>query len=148
MTDVGASMIDQNKTVADPESAAYGFFDNGTFLFTSSGGFSNIYPIPDYQQAAVSSYFENYDPGYPYYELTGGFDASKVGNGIYNRIGHGIPDVSANGKYLPVIIPFTSIIAMPCPTGGSPCLCSACAMPVSFTPLRKLPKRPSRCCLP
>ena len=97
LTNVGATMVNPNATVNDPESAAFEFFDNGTFLFTSSGGFSNIYPVPQYQQSAVDSYFANYNPPYPYYELTGGFDASKIGDGIYNRIGHGIPDVSANG---------------------------------------------------
>lgn len=90
-------MISPNSTVDQPESAAFSFFDNGTFLFTSSGGFSNIYPVPDYQKSAVDSYFANYNPPYPYYELLGGFNASAAGNGIYNRIGHGIPDVAANG---------------------------------------------------
>ena len=95
-------MISPNRTVRDPESAAFGFFSNGTFLFTSSGGFSNIYPVPKYQKAAVSEYFANYNPPYPYYSLLGGFNATKAGNGIYNRIGHGIPDVSANGLFIGV----------------------------------------------
>ena len=30
--------------------------------------------------------------------MLGGFNASKAGNGIYNRIGHGIPDVAALGQ--------------------------------------------------
>ena len=63
--------------------------EDGSFLFTSSGGFSNIYAIPDYQKSAVDSYFANYNPPYPYYEQLGGFNASSVGDGIYNRIGHG-----------------------------------------------------------
>ena len=30
--------------------------------------------------------------------MLGGFNASKAGNGVYNRIGHGIPDVAALGQ--------------------------------------------------
>ena len=86
----------------DPETAAFGLFDNGSFVFTSSGGFSNIYPVPDYQKSAIDNYFANHNPPYPYYELLGGFNASAAGNGIYNRIGHGIPDVSANGMNIGV----------------------------------------------
>ena len=97
-------MVSPNRTVYQPESAAYGFFNNGTVLFTSSGGFSNIYPVPQYQKAAVNAYFANHNPPYPYYSLTGGFNASKAGNGIYNRIGHGIPDVAANGQFIGIYV--------------------------------------------
>jgi len=97
---VGATFVVPNHTVFQPESAVFGLFNNGTFVFTSSGGFSNIYPVPKYQKKAVSTYFANHNPPYPYYKLLGGFDQSKAGKGIYNRIGHGIPDVSANGLYI------------------------------------------------
>lgn len=79
-----------------PETAAWEYF--GPDLFTSSGGFSNIYSIPAYQASAVARYFEIANPPYPYYEILGGFNASKAGNGIYNRIGHGVPDVAALGQ--------------------------------------------------
>jgi len=100
VTNVGATTIAPNHTVYSPETAAWEYFGHGnnTSLFTSSGGFSNIYPIPAYQAAAVAQYFEITKPTYPYYEMLGGFNASKAGNGVYNRIGHGIPDVAALGQ--------------------------------------------------
>jgi tripeptidyl-peptidase-1 len=102
LTNVGGTTIAPNHTVWQPETAAYEFFRNGTSLYTSSGGFSNIYPIPSYQASAVARYFEIAKPSYPYYEMTGGFNISKAGNGIYNRIGHGIPDVAAIGQNLAI----------------------------------------------
>ena len=100
ITNVGATMIDPGNTPFDPESGAFAFFSNGTFLFTSGGGFSNIYPVPGYQKKAVDTYFKKHNPPYPFYKLLNGFDINKVGNGIYNRIGHGIPDVAANGVFI------------------------------------------------
>jgi tripeptidyl-peptidase-1 len=87
--------------------------------YSSGGGFSNIYPIPDFQAAAVKTYFEEHDPGYKYYSNlsadTGDIKLlpdinALVGStgGIYNRIGRGIPDVSANGDNIAVsfLVPF------------------------------------------
>lgn len=64
--------------------------------FPSGGGFSNIYPIPDYQAAAVANYFANTPPPYPFYSSTNN-DSFGAGGGIYNRNGRGYPDVSAVG---------------------------------------------------
>ncbi|KAJ4856853.1 pro-kumamolisin, activation domain-containing protein [Trichoderma breve] len=71
----------------------------GAELFASGGGFSNYFPVPDYQKAAVKSYFAKHDPGHPYYIANS--DASNIGEhgGIYNRAGRGIPDISANGAH-------------------------------------------------
>ncbi|KAL1985429.1 hypothetical protein VTN96DRAFT_7872 [Rasamsonia emersonii] len=67
-----------------------------TSRFGSGGGFSNIYPQPDYQKDAVTNYFNTAKPSYPYYETT--YNQSVGANGgIYNRIGRGYPDVSAIG---------------------------------------------------
>lgn len=60
--------------------------------FSSGGGFSNIYPMPSYQQAAVENYLTNHNPGYPSYAGNASF-----GTGLYNRAGRAYPDVSANG---------------------------------------------------
>ena len=30
--------------------------------FTSGGGFSNVFARPEYQDSAVTTYFDNYDP--------------------------------------------------------------------------------------
>jgi len=89
-------------TDAQPESAV---LDPDPPPYSSGGGFSNVYPIPDYQSKAIATYFESYNPPYPYYSALSPDSSSPpdiaaiVGNstGIYNRIGRGIPDVSANG---------------------------------------------------
>ena len=64
--------------------------------FPSGGGFSNIYPIPSYQAAAVATYFATSPPPYPFYSST---DNNSFGanGGIYNRNGRGYPDISAVG---------------------------------------------------
>jgi len=83
--------------------------------YSSGGGFSNIYPIPKYQASAVSTFFEKHNPPYPYYSaLSADTEDIKLlpdigalagsSGGIYNRIGRGIPDVSANGDNIAVSI--------------------------------------------
>lgn len=74
-----------------------------TKSFGSGGGFSNIYPRPDYQKDAVANYFNTAKPTYPYYETT--YNASVGDNGgIYNRIGRGYPDVSAIGDNVAIFV--------------------------------------------
>ncbi|OPB46007.1 protease s8 tripeptidyl peptidase [Trichoderma guizhouense] len=96
LTNVGATKVYPGKTVHDPESAV--FDPSPSFNYSSGGGFSNIYPIPKYQQSAVANYFKKYNPSYPYYE-NGQYQNST---GIYNRNGRGIPDVAANGDNIAV----------------------------------------------
>ena len=67
-----------------------------TTRFPSGGGFSNIYPIPSYQAAAVANYFATSNPPYPYYSSTNN-DSFGANGGIYNRNGRGYPDISAVG---------------------------------------------------
>jgi tripeptidyl-peptidase I len=45
----------------------------------------------------LATYFAKHDPGHPYYSANE--DATNIGEngGIYNRIGRGFPDISANG---------------------------------------------------
>ncbi|RYG68943.1 hypothetical protein EON64_03960 [archaeon] len=50
-------------------------------IITSGGGFSNLYPTPDYQQAAVTSYLTS--------------TLSSPPQGGYNRGGRAYPDISA-----------------------------------------------------
>lgn len=81
--------------------------------FSSGGGFSNIYPIPDYQAKFVAKFFDEHNPPYPYYSALSndtdniqtlpdiGALAGSTG-GIYNRIGRGIPDVAAVGDNIAV----------------------------------------------
>jgi tripeptidyl-peptidase-1 len=51
----------------------------------SGGGFSNIFPLPAYQSAAVKSYFTNHLPPYT---------SAQYNNSQQTR---GFPDISANG---------------------------------------------------
>ncbi len=102
ITSVGATQLQLNQTINDPESAMQVNYDDLPPNFASSGGFSNYFPAPSYQVAAVSSYFAHHEPGHPYYIANE--DASNIGagGGIYNRAGRGIPDVSANGASFPL----------------------------------------------
>jgi tripeptidyl-peptidase-1 len=87
VTAVGGTEVSPGKTVQDPEVA----------WPHSGGGFSNFFSSPSYQQAAVTSYFTNSDPGYKYYS---GADKLGANNGIYNRSGRAYPDVSANANLI------------------------------------------------
>lgn len=55
MTNVGATKLYPGQTVLDPESAVVDpVGEPYSIAFSSGGGFSNIYPIPDYQAEAVA----------------------------------------------------------------------------------------------
>ena len=57
--------------------------------FPSGGGFSNFFPRPSYQDAAVKAFFKSAEaPTYPFYTT------ADIGDGIYNRSGRG-------SKFLP-----------------------------------------------
>ncbi|KAL5329892.1 hypothetical protein ACEPPN_003412 [Leptodophora sp. 'Broadleaf-Isolate-01'] len=89
LTAVGGTTLPQGANVkTDAETAVT--------RFGSGGGFSNIYPRPAYQQAAVSAYLANYPPPYKSYS---GVDNMNIGagGGIYNKDGRGYPDVSSVG---------------------------------------------------
>lgn len=95
ITSVGGTMLYANQTVYDAESVMNVDLGGTAVNFSSAGGFSNYYPQPAYQKAAVAKYFETADPGYPYYAE---FDVDvNTTTGLYNRIGRAYPDVAANG---------------------------------------------------
>lgn len=114
ITAVGATRLYPNDTVKDPESAmqvnltAFNLMTGsgpvGTpyDFFATGGGFSNYFTPPSYQAKAVADYLKLDLPfqSLPYYKVNA--DATNVGEngGVYNRIGRGYPDVSANGAYL------------------------------------------------
>ncbi|KAI1868901.1 hypothetical protein JX265_006880 [Neoarthrinium moseri] len=111
LTNVGATKVYRGYTVFEPESAV---FDPGRVNYSSGGGFSNIYPVPDYQKIAVDRFFKDHEPVYPAYSgLIADADnytlpniTALAGNsgGIYNRMGRGIPDVAANGDNIAIFI--------------------------------------------
>lgn len=59
-----------------------------TDRFPSGGGFSNIYPQPDWQASAVNNYLEFYNT-YPTYSIVNKTEPTdkKAGPGIFNRAG-------------------------------------------------------------
>lgn len=79
VTSVGATQIKLGNTVDDPEEAVD---PDNIYAFSSGGGFSNVFPIPDYQAEAVSTF------------LNGGVLPPAY---TYNASGRAFPDVSANG---------------------------------------------------
>ena len=78
ITSVGATQIVPGASVTQPEEACE------TVIF-SGGGFSNVFPLPSYQAAAVGNFFKNFPPPYT---------AQQYNNSQQTR---GFPDVSANG---------------------------------------------------
>ena len=95
ITTVGGTMIYPDQTVNDPESVMHVNLGGTNSNFSSAGGFSNYFPRPAYQEAAVENYFKKANLAYPYYsEFSVDVNTTK---GLYNRIGRAYPDVSANG---------------------------------------------------
>jgi tripeptidyl-peptidase I len=95
VTSVGGTMLYPDQTIHTPESVMHANLSLAAQNFTSSGGFSNYFPQPKYQRAAVEGYFETAKLPYPSYAEFGvNFSTAK---GLYNRIGRAYPDVSANG---------------------------------------------------
>ncbi|EIW80494.1 subtilisin-like protein [Coniophora puteana RWD-64-598 SS2] len=85
VTSVGATQVNPNSTVLEPEGAC-------EQVIYSGGGFSNHFALPAYQKAAVDSYFANHNPPYS--------------GAVYNnsRTSRGLPDLSANGANYVVAI--------------------------------------------
>ncbi|KAF8993522.1 subtilisin-like protein [Cyathus striatus] len=78
MTAVGATQVNPGSTVNDPEGAC-------EQVIFSGGGFSNIFPMPSYQAAAVSGFLKNHPPP---------FTSAQFNNSGNVRA---FPDLSANG---------------------------------------------------
>ncbi|KAF8879105.1 subtilisin-like protein [Gymnopilus junonius] len=78
LTAVGATQVNPGSTVTDPEGAC-------EQVIFSGGGFSNIFPMPDYQAAAVNGFLTNHKPP---------FTSAEFNNSGTVRA---FPDLSANG---------------------------------------------------
>jgi tripeptidyl-peptidase I len=81
VTSVGATQVkhDYSVTATSPEAAC-------ETVILSGGGFSNVFPAPDYQANALSFYYQHHTP-------------DKYNATVYNnsQTTRGYPDVSANG---------------------------------------------------
>ncbi|UNI15306.1 Tripeptidyl-peptidase I [Purpureocillium takamizusanense] len=66
-----------------------------TDVFSSGGGFSNIYTTPRYQSKAVRHYLTKYPPSFPSYRTSNG--RVPQDGGVFNRNGRAYPDLSAAG---------------------------------------------------
>ena len=78
VTSVGATQLNAGASVTSPEQAC-------VKVIYSSGGFSNVFPIPSYQSSAMKSFFAHHKPNY----------SSTLYNNSQSVRGY--PDVSANG---------------------------------------------------
>ncbi|KAI5366002.1 putative peptidase S53, activation domain, Sedolisin domain, peptidase S8/S53 domain superfamily [Septoria linicola] len=89
VTSVGATQVKPGTNIlvtpTQPEQACE------TVIY-SGGGFSNVFPLPSYQSAAVKSYFKNHLPPYT---------SAQYNNSQQTR---GFPDISANGANYVVAI--------------------------------------------
>jgi len=75
-------------------------------MITSGGGFSNQFPMPEYQREAVESFFRNANTT----ETAGSLPPKEY----FNMTGRGYPDLAAIGQNVPVV--FDSELQM---TGGT-----------------------------
>ncbi|KDQ15077.1 hypothetical protein BOTBODRAFT_32062 [Botryobasidium botryosum FD-172 SS1] len=85
VTSVGATQVNPGSNVFEPEGAC-------EQVIYSGGGFSNVFPIPDYQKGAVGKYFKDHKPSYT---------AQQYNN---SQVTRGYPDISANGANYVVAI--------------------------------------------
>ncbi|KAI9852854.1 MAG: hypothetical protein M1838_004413 [Thelocarpon superellum] len=85
VTAVGATQVAPGNAVTAPETAC-------EKVIYSGGGFSNVFPMPSYQSAAVESWFRTSPPAY--------------GSDVFNNSGtvRAYPDVAANGANYAVAI--------------------------------------------
>ena len=93
VTVVGATQLQPNQPLSSPETAAF----QPIFNFSSSGGFSNYFPAPDYQRKAVEQYLSKEHLPFDSYFYNGSASSIGAGGGRYNCAGRGSPDVSALG---------------------------------------------------
>jgi tripeptidyl-peptidase I len=104
VTAVGATQVEPGASITQPEIAC------ATVIF-SGGGFSDVFPIPSYQESTVSEYFSHHLPPYT---------SAQYNNSQKAR---GFPDVSANGAWYVIAIDgeFEAVFGTSCssPVWGS-----------------------------
>jgi len=82
VTTVGATQVAAGNSPFVPEVAVYAVDDIGR-IFTSGGGFSNVFAQPSYQKAAVTAFLDS--------------ATNLPPRSYFNASGRAFPDVSANG---------------------------------------------------
>ncbi|CEJ81150.1 hypothetical protein VHEMI01295 [[Torrubiella] hemipterigena] len=88
VTAVGGTELPTGKTAGDAEQVA-------SLRFSGGGGFSNVFPRPAYQDAAVSSFLKDHAPAFSSYNQTDGTFPADGSGGVFNRGGRAYPDISA-----------------------------------------------------
>jgi tripeptidyl-peptidase I len=63
----------------------------------SGGGFSNIFPTPEWQKETVDRYFQENPSAYPFYRTKWGQNVGANG-GFFNRAGRAFPDIAVVGE--------------------------------------------------
>ncbi|GAB7357268.1 hypothetical protein MBLNU459_g8240t2 [Dothideomycetes sp. NU459] len=82
---VGATQVKNNTNVIEALATGTQPEEACETVIYSGGGFSNVFPLPSYQAAAVKNWFAKYPPPY---------GADRFNN---SQVTRGFPDVSANG---------------------------------------------------
>jgi tripeptidyl-peptidase-1 len=73
--------------------------ERATTGFGSGGGFSNVFPQPSYQSAAVQKYFSTVSlPFAGYSQTVNETQFDNITSGVYHTGGRGYPDVSCVGE--------------------------------------------------
>lgn len=84
-------MVPLNQSVLEGEQAALVYFPNDSIPYSSSGGFSNYFPRPSWQNAAVKTWLRNHDSGYKSYVANAKASNIGEGDGLFNRAGRAFP---------------------------------------------------------
>jgi tripeptidyl-peptidase I len=84
VTSVGATQVKPNTSITQDLATGVQPEEACETVIYSGGGFSNVFPLPSYQEDAVLDWFKNYPPPY---------GANRFNNSEKTR---GFPDISAN----------------------------------------------------
>lgn len=104
---VGSTELDRYDNATGPAQPWESLNETSTKRFQSGGGFSNVFPTPDYQRAAVGAYLDVVGPtlGFEGYNQTVDYgNFSAVPSGVFNRGGRAYPDVAAVGDRQVVLV--------------------------------------------
>ncbi|WQF82591.1 Putative peptidase S53, activation domain, Sedolisin domain, peptidase S8/S53 domain superfamily [Colletotrichum destructivum] len=97
---VGATELNRASSNSTPSAHELPLHEVASVRISSGGGFSNVFPTPDYQKKAVRQYLDTVAPDLPfsgYEQPVKDGDFTDVRSGVYNRVGRGFPDVAAVG---------------------------------------------------